>query len=69
MVCLADSDVGGLFTMATAGAGTGYALLSLQLFLIPVLYVVQDMVVRLSVCRRLGLLALAQQEIGGLAAA
>lgn len=64
MVCLADSDIGGLFTMATAGAKTGYALLGLQLLLIPVLYVVQDMVVRLGVCKRMGLLALAQQEAG-----
>merc|ERR1719313_906767 len=68
MVCLADSDIGGLFTMATAGASTGFTLLSLQLFLIPVLYVVQDMVVRLSVCRRTGLLALVHQEVGGAAA-
>lgn len=68
MVCLADSDIGGLFTMATAGASTGYALLSMQFFLIPVLYVVQDMVVRLSVCSRIGLLALVHREIGGRAA-
>lgn len=68
MVCLADSDIGGLFTMATAGARTGYALLALQLLLIPVLYVVQDMVVRLGVCKRAGLLALVHQEMGVVAA-
>eukprot|EP00971_Amphidinium_carterae_P265307 5262986-Amphidinium_carterae.1 len=51
MVCLADSDIGGLATMAEAGSKTGYALMSLQLILIPVLYAVQEMVVRLSVHR------------------
>lgn len=64
MVCLADSDIGGLFTMAEAGSKTGFTLISLQLFLIPVLYVVQEMVVRLSVCRKAGLVALANQELG-----
>lgn len=64
MVCLADSDIGGLSTMADAGSQTGYALIPLLLILIPVVYVVQDMVVRLSICRQCGLIALAREEMG-----
>jgi len=64
MVCLADSDIGGLATMAEAGSKTGYALMSLQFLLVPVLYVVQEMVVRLSVHRRKGVLALVRLELG-----
>lgn len=68
MVCLADSDIGGLFTMAEAGSKTGFALLSLQVALIPVLYVVQEMVVRLSICRQRGLVAIALADLGALPA-
>lgn len=64
MVCLADSDIGGLFTMAEAGSKTGMLLVPLQLCLIPVLYVVQEMVVRLAICKRMGLLELVRSEIG-----
>ncbi|CAK0815810.1 unnamed protein product, partial [Prorocentrum cordatum] len=41
MVCLADSDIGGLSTMAMAGSETGYTLVSMQFVLIPALYLVQ----------------------------
>mmetsp|Transcript_72691 Transcript_72691/g.113741 ORF Transcript_72691/g.113741 Transcript_72691/m.113741 type:complete len:453 (+) Transcript_72691:92-1450(+) len=64
MVCLADSDIGGLLTMAQAGSATGYKLLPLQLLLVPVLYAVQEMVVRLSVCLQMGLVAAAWKEMG-----
>merc|ERR1719160_886357 len=69
MVCLADSDIGGLFTMAVAGAHWGYSLLGLQLLLIPVLFAAQELVVVLGVCRRRSLVGLVQQELGETAAA
>lgn len=69
MVCLADSDIGGLFTMAVAGARWGYGLLGLQLLLIPVLFAAQELVVVLGVCRRRSLVGLVQQELGETAAA
>jgi len=50
--------------MAAAGARTGYRLVPFQLLLIPVLFSVQEMVVRLAVHRRQGLIALAREEIG-----
>jgi len=64
MVCLADSDIGGLFTMAQAGSRTGFALVFMQFLLIPVLYVVQEMVVRIGVCRKMGIVCLAWTEMG-----
>ncbi|VAW22194.1 Manganese transport protein MntH [hydrothermal vent metagenome] len=49
VVMLADTDVGSLVTAAQSGARWGYKLLLLQLILIPVLYVVQELTVRLGV--------------------
>ena len=49
VVMLADTDVGSLVTAAQSGARWGYRLLLLQLVLIPVLYVVQELTVRLGV--------------------
>ncbi len=48
VVMLADTDVGSLVTAAQSGARWGYALLPLQLLLIPVLYVVQELTARLG---------------------
>lgn len=45
---LADTDVGSLVTAAQSGAQWGYRLLWLQLVLIPVLYIVQELTVRLG---------------------
>ena len=45
---LADTDAGSLITAAQSGAEWGYRLLWLQLVLIPVLYVVQELTVRLG---------------------
>ena len=45
---LADTDVGSLVTAAQSGARWGYRLLWLQLVLIPVLYIVQELTVRLG---------------------
>ncbi|MEO6922659.1 MAG: divalent metal cation transporter, partial [Bryocella sp.] len=49
VVMLADTDVGSIITAAQSGAQWGYQLLLLQFLLIPVLFVVQDLTVRLGV--------------------
>ncbi len=48
VVMLADTDVGGVITAAQSGAQWGYRLLALQFILIPVLYIVQELTVRLG---------------------
>lgn len=48
VVMLADTDAGSIITAAQTGAYTGYALLGLQLALIPILYIVQELTVRLG---------------------
>lgn len=64
MVCLADSDIGGLSTMAVAGSTSSYALLPMQFALIPALYLVQELVVRLSLVRRQGVVMITREELG-----
>ncbi len=64
VVMLADTDVGSVVTAAQSGVQWGYRLLGLQILLIPILYVVQELTVRLGVvtgcghgvliCRRFG---------------
>ena len=49
VVMLADTDVGSIITAAQSGAQWGYKLLSLQLLLVPILYVVQELTVRLGI--------------------
>src|ERR1700733_5840229 len=49
VVMLADTDVGSIITAAQSGVQWGYRLLLLQLLLIPVLYVVQELTVRLGI--------------------
>ena len=49
MVMLADTDAGSVVTAAQSGALWGYSMLLPQLLLVPVLYVVQEMTVRLGV--------------------
>ena len=45
---LADTDAGSIITAAQSGAQWGYKLLGLQILLIPVLYIVQELTVRLG---------------------
>jgi len=47
-VMLADTDAGSVITAAQSGAVWGYKLLLLQIVLIPILYVVQELTVRLG---------------------
>jgi len=49
MVMLADTDAGSIITAAQSGAQWGYRMVLPQLILIPILYVVQEMTVRLGV--------------------
>lgn len=49
VVMLADTDVGSIITAAQSGAQWGYQLLALQLLLVPILYIVQELTVRLGI--------------------
>jgi Mn2+/Fe2+ NRAMP family transporter len=49
MVMLADTDAGSVVTAAQSGARWGYALLPLEVALVPVLYLVMELTVRLGV--------------------
>ena len=49
VVMLADTDAGSVITAAQSGAEWGYRLLLLQFALIPVLYMVQELTVRLGI--------------------
>src|SRR5208337_4588988 len=49
VVMLADTDAGSIITAAQSGAQWGYNLLLLQLILVPVLFVVQELTVRLGI--------------------
>jgi Mn2+/Fe2+ NRAMP family transporter len=54
MVMLADTDAGSIITAAQSGAQWGYTMILPQLILIPFLYVVQEMTVRLGLVTRKG---------------
>jgi len=54
VVMLADTDAGSIITAAQTGAIWGYKMLSLQLILIPVLYIAQELTVRLGIVTGLG---------------
>jgi len=49
VVMLADTDVGSVITAAQSGVEWGYRLLLLQVLLIPILFMVQELTVRLGV--------------------
>ncbi|HEY4042453.1 MAG TPA: divalent metal cation transporter, partial [Rhodopila sp.] len=49
LVMLADTDAGNVVTAAQSGAQWGYRLLPLVLLLIPLLYMVQELTVRLGI--------------------
>jgi Mn2+/Fe2+ NRAMP family transporter len=49
IVMLADTDAGSIITAAQSGAQWGYRLLLMQLVLVPILYIVQELTVRLGV--------------------
>ena len=48
LVMLADTDAGSIITAAQSGAQWGYKLLALQFILIPILFIVQELTLRLG---------------------
>ncbi len=54
VVMLADTDAGSVITAAQSGAQFGYSLLVLQLLLVPILYIVQELTVRLGLATQKG---------------
>ena len=54
VVMLADTDAGSAIVAAQSGAQWGYRLLSLQLLLVPILYIVQELTVRLGLATHKG---------------
>lgn len=64
MVMLADTDAGSIITAAQSGASWGYRMVLPQLVLIPILYVVQEITVRLGVVTGEGHGALIRRHYG-----
>ena len=64
VVMLADTDAGSVITAAQSGAQWGYRLLALQFALIPILYIVQELTVRLGVATGKGQIELIARHFG-----
>lgn len=54
VVMLADTDAGSIITAAQSGAVWGYKLLSLQIILIPIVFIAQELTVRLGLATGMG---------------
>ena len=64
LVMLADADAGNIVTAADAGARWDYRLLPLTLLLIPMLYLVQELTVRLGIHTKRGHAELIRERFG-----
>ena len=64
LVMLADTDVGNIVTAAQGGVEWGYRLLPLVLLLIPLLYLVQELTVRLGIFTGMGFAELVRHRYG-----
>src|SRR5208283_3244434 len=64
VVMLADTDAGSVITAAQSGAQWGYSLLLLQVVLIPILYIVQELTVRLGAVTGKGHAELIKRHFG-----
>jgi Mn2+/Fe2+ NRAMP family transporter len=64
VVMLADTDAGSIITAAQSGAQWGYSLLILQFVLIPILYIVQELTVRLGAVTGRGHAELIKRHFG-----
>ena len=64
VVMLADTDAGSVITAAQSGAQWGYRLLALQLVLVPILFIVQELTVRLGIVTGHGHGDLIRQHFG-----
>jgi Mn2+/Fe2+ NRAMP family transporter len=65
VVMLADTDVGSIITAGQSGVQWGYRLLLLQLVLVPILYMVQELTVRLGIFTGKGHGELIKETFGG----
>ncbi|MEE6175453.1 NRAMP family divalent metal transporter [Mycobacterium sp. 050134] len=64
VVMLADTDAGSLITASQSGAQWGYRMVLPQLILMPILYVVQEITVRLGIVTKRGHGALIRERFG-----
>jgi len=64
LVCLADTDAGCLIVAGQSGAKFGYSLLSLQIVLIPVLFLAQELTIRLGIHMKQGHTACVRTQFG-----
>jgi len=64
IVMLADTDAGSLITAAQSGAVWGYKLIALQIILIPILYITQELTVRLGLVTGRGHAELIKEHFG-----
>ncbi|MGP8161244.1 MAG: NRAMP family divalent metal transporter [Candidatus Dormibacteria bacterium] len=64
MVMLADTDAGSVVTAAQSGARFGYRLLPLEVLLIPILYLVMELTVRLGLTTGKGHAELIKERFG-----
>jgi Mn2+/Fe2+ NRAMP family transporter len=64
VVMLADTDAGSIITAAQSGAEWGYQLLLLQFILVPILYIVQELTVRLGIVEGKGHAELIRDRFG-----
>jgi Mn2+/Fe2+ NRAMP family transporter len=64
VVMLADTDAGSLITASQSGAQWGYRMIAPQVMLMPILYVVQEMTVRLGIGTGKGHGALIRERFG-----
>lgn len=64
VVMLADTDAGSVITAAQSGAEWGYRLLLLQLVLVPILFIVQELTVRLGIVTGKGHAVLIRDQYG-----
>lgn len=54
IVMLADTDAGSLITAAQSGISWGYKMIALQIILIPILYITQELTLRLGLATGMG---------------
>ena len=64
MVMLADTDAGSIITAGQSGASWGYRLLLVEVLLIPVLYLVMELTVRIGITTGKGHAQLIREEFG-----
>ena len=68
VVMLADTDAGSIITAAQCGALWGYKLLALQFILMPILFIVQELAVRLGIVTQKGHGELIKNKFGKICA-